>query len=88
MRTEADDEWLAGHRSGFMQWLRRRFKRLGGVAGAVSYADTGPYAGAPRNPELRVGDEKTYSTVIHMATRDAWLPPSTLPVRERRGNEV
>ncbi|WP_127504393.1 hypothetical protein [Actinoplanes solisilvae] len=88
MRTEADDEWLSGHQSGFIQWLRRRFKRLGGVAGAVSYADTGPYAGAPRNPELRVGDEKTYSTVIHVVTRDAWLPPSTVPVRQKRGNEV
>ncbi|MEV4757708.1 hypothetical protein AB0J86_21700 [Micromonospora sp. NPDC049559] len=62
-RAEADDRWLAERRSGLMGWLRRRFRLLGGVAGAVSHADTGPYAGAPRNPRLGTGDEKTYSTV-------------------------
>jgi hypothetical protein len=46
-----------------MNWLRTRFRVLGGIAGAVSYADTGPYAGAPRNPDLRVDDERTFSTI-------------------------
>ncbi|MBM2622408.1 hypothetical protein JIG36_43590 [Actinoplanes sp. LDG1-06] len=68
----------------FMRWLRRRFRALGGVADAVSHADTGPYAGAPRNPELRVGDEKSYSTVIYTADRattqaGSWLDESQMP---------
>jgi hypothetical protein len=65
----------------FMSRLRRRFRFLGGVADAVSHAEMGPYAGAPRNPELRVGDEKSYSTVLHTtqqvtvaaADEDRWL---------------
>jgi hypothetical protein len=66
--------------STFMSRLRRRFRFLGGVADAVSHAEMGPYAGAPRNPELRVGDEKTYSTVqyttqvsVASADEDQWL---------------
>ncbi|MEU4222504.1 hypothetical protein [Actinoplanes sp. NPDC026623] len=66
--------------STFMSRLRRRFRFLGGVADAVSQAEMGPYAGAPRNPELRVGDEKSYSTVQYTsvqvtaaADEDRWL---------------
>jgi hypothetical protein len=49
-------------RSGFLTWLRSRLGVFGGIAGAVSHADLGPYAGAPRNPSLRI-DEERYSTV-------------------------
>ena len=76
-RGEADDEWLAERRSSFMGWLRRRFRGLGGVAGAVSHADTGPYAGAPRDPQLRVDDEKTYSTVRYTTNQVAYTTTST-----------
>ncbi|GIJ52255.1 hypothetical protein Val02_91410 [Virgisporangium aliadipatigenens] len=71
-RTEADDAWSAERRSGFMAWLRRRFRFLGGVSSAVSHADTGPYAGAPRDPSLRVDDEKTYSTVRYTTEHVAY----------------
>ncbi|MBL7261920.1 hypothetical protein [Paractinoplanes lichenicola] len=82
--------------SGFMGWLRRRFRLLGGVAGAVSYADTGPYAGAPRNPELRVGDEKGYSTIEYVAEEavvsGAWIEESQMSAairaRERARRHV
>ncbi|GIE95317.1 hypothetical protein Ari01nite_27820 [Paractinoplanes rishiriensis] len=43
-----------------LRWLRA-------LGGAFSHADLGPFAGAPRNPDLRIGDEKSYST-IHYAT--------------------
>ena len=61
-RVEADDEWLAEHRSNAMRRFRRRFAALGGVGGAVSEAETGPFAGAPRRPRLRTGG-KTYAYV-------------------------
>ena len=54
--------------SNVMGWFRRRLRFLGGVANAVSHAETGPYAGAPRDPELRIGDEKSYSTIEHQTT--------------------
>lgn len=73
----SDDEWGAERRSGFMGRLRRRFRILGGVAGAVSFADTGPYAGAPRNPNLRVDDERTYSTVRYTTNHIAHIATST-----------
>jgi hypothetical protein len=59
-------------RVGFLMRLRDRFGFLRGVAGAVSYAETGPYAGAPRDPNLRVDDEKTYSTVRYTTERVAY----------------
>jgi hypothetical protein len=74
---EAPDEWRAERRSGFMSWLRRRFRIFGGVAGAVSYADTGPWAGAPRNPNLRVDDERTYSAVRYTTNHIAHIVTST-----------
>jgi hypothetical protein len=49
--------------------LRRRLRFLGGIANAVSHGDAGPYAGAPRDPDLRVGDEKSWSTVRYTSHR-------------------
>ena len=77
--TEADEEFLAARRSGFMGWLRRRFRVMGGVAGAISHAETGPYAGAPRNPELRTDDKKAYSTVHYATNRVSYTTTSTNP---------
>ncbi|SCL26753.1 hypothetical protein GA0074692_2226 [Micromonospora pallida] len=71
--AEANDEWLAERRSTVMAWLRRRFRVLGGVAGAVSHADTGPYAGAPRNPDLRVDNgDRSYATVRYTTGQIAY----------------
>ncbi|MEU7908773.1 hypothetical protein [Actinoplanes sp. NPDC049118] len=86
-------------RSTFMSRLRRRFRFLGGVADAVSHAEMGPYAGAPRNPELRVGDEKSYSTVrytthqvaVSAADEEQWLRspmPAIAKARERARRTV
>lgn len=61
-RTEADDEWLAAHRSTILAQFRKRFRALSGLAGAVSQAEMGPYGGAPRNPRLRIGG-KAYAVV-------------------------
>jgi hypothetical protein len=64
-RREADEEWLAAHSSDTFGGLRRGLARvgLGGTLGeAVSMADTGPFAGAPRNPKLKP-ESKDYSTV-------------------------
>jgi hypothetical protein len=55
----------------------RRFLRW--IAGAVSHAETGPYAGAPRNPNLRVGEEDTYSTVRYSTDRYAYTSTNTHP---------
>jgi hypothetical protein len=63
-RVEADDEWLATHRSATFQRLRR-LKRLAALSGAVSNAELGPYGGAPRRPQLKLGG-KTYSVVRHV----------------------
>jgi hypothetical protein len=54
-RIEADDAWLAAHSSDTFDRLRRRLRRLGRLADAVSHAELGPLAGAPRNPRLKVG---------------------------------
>lgn len=54
-RIEADDAWLAAHSSDTLARLCRRLPWLAGLAGAVSHADTGPFAGAPRNPRLTIG---------------------------------
>ena len=67
----------AERRSGFMVWLRRRFRILGRIANAFSHADTGPYAGAPRDPDLRVGDEKSYSTVRYSTQHVAYTTIGT-----------
>ncbi|WP_327011119.1 hypothetical protein OHA72_29900 [Dactylosporangium sp. NBC_01737] len=77
-------EHTTERRSEFMAWLRRRFRIFGGVAGAVSHADTGPYAGAPRDPDLRVGDEKAYSTVRYTTQEVAYTAIGTDPDECRR----
>jgi hypothetical protein len=66
-----------------MDWIRRRtrgsaenrlrlrsrtFRFFGGVASAVSYADLGPYAGAPRKPKLKNLDE-TVSQAVHQVAQ-------------------
>ena len=78
-RAEADDEFVAERRSGLMAWLRRRFRIMGPVAGAFSHAETGPYAGAPRDPNLRVDDEKTYSAVRYTTNQVAYITTTTNP---------
>jgi hypothetical protein len=70
-RVEADDEWLAAHRSTVMAQFRRRFRRMSGLAGAVSNAEMGPYGGAPRNPTLKLGG-KTYAVVRYVHHRIAY----------------
>jgi hypothetical protein len=61
-RVEADDEWLATHSSDTFQRLRRRTRLLGGLGDAMSNAELGPFGGAPRKPQLKVGG-KDYSVV-------------------------
>ena len=55
------------------------FALLRWLANAVSHADTGPYAGAPRNPSLRVGEEDTYSAVRYSTDRYAYTTTSAHP---------
>jgi hypothetical protein len=64
-RVEADDEWLADHRSQTMARVRRRFSRVRTAGEAVSNAELGPFAGAPRNPPLRVATSR-YSVIRHV----------------------
>ncbi len=53
-RTEADEEWLARHRSNRFERIRRWFGDSGaGIAGAISQAELGPFGGAPRKPKLK-----------------------------------
>ncbi|MEV0896058.1 hypothetical protein [Actinoplanes sp. NPDC049802] len=54
----------------------RRLPILRGVADAVSHADLGPYAGAPRDPDLRIGDEQGYSTVRYATGHIAHIATS------------
>jgi hypothetical protein len=61
-RTEADDQWLNKHRSDSFARLRKRFRMAGGLANAMSNAELGPFGGAPRNPQLKIGGRK-YSTI-------------------------
>lgn len=56
--------------------MRRLFRW---VANAVSRAEIGPFAGAPREPNLRIGDEDTYSTVRYSTDRYAYTSTSTHP---------
>jgi hypothetical protein len=67
-RIEADDEWLASHRSTSFANLRLRMRRFGLVADAVSQAEMGPYGGAPRNPRLKPGT-KAYAVVRYATHR-------------------
>lgn len=61
-RTEADDEWLSTRRSNALDRLRHLIPGLGGLADAVSNAELGPLAGAPRKPKLK-NEDKDYSVV-------------------------
>ena len=61
-RREADDDWLAARRSANFERLRRRVRLLGGLAEGMSNAELGPFGGAPRRPQLRIGG-KTYAVV-------------------------
>ncbi|GAA2642266.1 hypothetical protein GCM10010399_90220 [Dactylosporangium fulvum] len=72
-----DDDRPAERRSAFMAWLRRRFRVLGGAANAVSHADMGPYAGAPRNPALHIGDGQGYSTIRYTTEHVAYTSITT-----------
>jgi hypothetical protein len=54
-RTEADDEWLATHRSTALTAIRQCFRPLGSIADATSHSAAGAlFGGAPRNPPLKV----------------------------------
>lgn len=68
-RNEADEQWLAEHRSKF---FKRRRSALGQ---AVSQAEIGPFGGAPRNPDLTKGF-KAYSTI-----RNAYKQASYTEIR-------
>lgn len=70
-RTEADERWLAEHRSDNLGRLRRRLRGMGGLANAMSHAELGPFGGAPRNPQLTVGGRK-YSTIRYATHRIAY----------------
>jgi len=61
-RTEADEAWLARHRSTTFERLRRRFASFLGLGDAISNAELGPFGGAPRKPELKIG-KKGYAVV-------------------------
>jgi hypothetical protein len=78
-RAEADDEWLAEHRSDQVGWLRRRLSRMRWLGDAFSHAETGPYAGAPRNPRPRVEDDKAYATIRYTTDQIAYTTTSTDP---------
>ncbi len=97
-RIEADDEWLASHSSDTFQRLRRRARLLGRVSDAVSNAELGPFSGAPRNPQLKVGG-RAYSVVRYVGNGErrsiaavrlcrsceagAWLFYSRMPTTAR-----
>jgi hypothetical protein len=70
-RTEADEEWLIRHRSANFARMRKRFRRIGGFADAISYAELGPFGGAPRRPQLKIEGAK-YSTVRYTTHRIAY----------------
>jgi hypothetical protein len=87
-RVEADDEWLAAHSSDTFQRLRRRARLLGGLAEAMSNADLGPFGGAPRRPQLKVGG-RTYSVVRYVQHHYAYTVIQVDLVRcDRCGREL
>ncbi len=61
-RTEADDAWLATHRSNRMARLPNVFGGWSKLADAISHAELGPFGGAPRKPKLK-NENKDYSVV-------------------------
>jgi hypothetical protein len=82
-RVEADDEWLARHRSDTFGRLKRRFSRFGLVADAVSNAELGPFGGAPRKPQLKIGG-KAYAVVRYTQHRIAYTVIQVDPDECRR----
>jgi hypothetical protein len=70
-RTEADDEWLAGHRSDNFARLRRRLRRLGALSDGISQAELGPFGGAPRRPQLKIGG-RSYAVVRYTTQHIAY----------------
>jgi hypothetical protein len=67
-RTEADEEWLRRHQSETFARMRRRLRRFGVFADAMSHAELGPFGGAPRKPQLKI-DNRGYSTVRYATHR-------------------
>jgi hypothetical protein len=67
-RVEADQAWLAARQSANFERLRRRLRRLGVVGDSVSNAELGPFGGAPRRPELKIGG-RAYSFVRYADRR-------------------
>ena len=67
-RGEADDRWLAAHRSDSFARFRRRLARFGVLGDAVSQAELGPYGGTPRKPQLKIGG-RDYSVVRYVEHR-------------------
>ena len=67
-RVEADDAWLATHRSDNFNRIRRRLRGMSRLADAMSHAELGPFAGAPRNPRLKIGG-KAYAVVRYAEHR-------------------
>jgi Fe2+ transport system protein FeoA len=70
-RVEADEAWLAVHRSAHFERMRRRLRSLGVVGDSVSNAELGPFGAAPRKPELKIGG-RTYSYVRYADQRIAY----------------
>jgi hypothetical protein len=72
-RVEADDEWLAAHKSSNFAKFRQKLANLGllGLGEAASGAAPallGPMAGAPRRPQLKIGG-KAYAVVRYAEHR-------------------
>jgi hypothetical protein len=87
-RVEADDEWLAAHSSNTFQRLRRRTRLLSGLGEAMSNAELGPFGGAPRRPQLKIGG-RTYSVVRYVQHVYAYTVIQVDPVRcDRCGCDV
>jgi hypothetical protein len=76
-RTEADDEWLASHRSQAMAGVRRRFSRVRVAGDIFSRAELGPFGGAPRNPSLRVAAAR-YSVIRYVVAVYAYTAISVV----------
>jgi len=87
-RVEADDEWLAAHSSETFQRLRRRTSLLSRLGEAMSNAELGPFGGAPRRPQLKIGG-RAYSVVRYVQHVYAYTVIQVDPVRcDRCGCEV
>jgi hypothetical protein len=79
-RGEADDEWLAAHRSQNFDRLRRRLRRAGLLGNAFANAELGPFGGAPRNPKLSVGG-RTYAVIRYT---HQWIAYTSIQVDLQR----